>query len=85
MDDKYIPQHKRLAMGFVAEPIPRYEQERRSQKTVDRLTGLLGLRGGGAVKKTGLKKAMRGGGAVNKRGIKRFKGGGAVKKTGIKK
>ena len=80
MDDKYIPQHKRLAMGFVAEPIPRYEQERRSQKTVDRLTGLLGL-----VKKTGLKKAMRGGGAVNKRGIKRFKGGGAVKKTGIKK
>ena len=74
MDDKYIPQHKRLAMGIPAERIPLAVQ-----KTV------LRFRGGGAVKKTGLKKAMRGGGAVNKRGIKRFKGGGAVKKTGIKK
>jgi hypothetical protein len=73
MDDKYIPQHKRLAMGKTL------TSELPVMKTAQR------LRGGGAVKKTGLKKAMRGGGAVNKRGIKRFKGGGAVKKTGIKK
>ena len=56
MDDKYIPQHKRLAMGMVPERIPRYEQERRAHEKVDQLTGLLKLRGGGAVKKTGLKK-----------------------------
>jgi hypothetical protein len=85
MDDKYIPQHKRLAMGMVPERIPRYEQERRAHEKVDQLTGLLKLRGGGAVKKTGPKKAMRGGGAVNKHSIKRLRGGGAVKKTGLKK
>jgi hypothetical protein len=47
MDDKYIPQHKRLAMGktLTSERIPLAVQ-----KTV------LRFRGGGAVKKTGIKK-----------------------------
>ncbi len=75
MDDKYIPQHKRLAMGFAA-PL---------ETNTDRLKKIYGLRGGGAVKKTGPKKAMLGGGAVNKHSIKRLRGGGAVKKTGLKK
>ena len=47
MDKKHISQHKRLAMG---EPIPT------SKKHVK------AMRGGGAVKKTGIKKYRHGGG-----------------------
>ena len=49
MDEKLIPQHKRLAMGLSIA---------KSKKTV---------------------KAMRGGGMVKKTGVKRLKKGGKVK------
>jgi len=51
MDDKYIPQRKRLAMGMA--PL---------ETNTDRLKKIYGLRGGGAVKKTGVKKYKQGGG-----------------------
>ena len=55
MDEKRIPQHKRLAMGLA---IPK------SKQTVK------AMRGGGAVNKRGIKR-FRGGGLVKKTGIKK--------------
>jgi hypothetical protein len=55
MDDKYLPQHTRLAMGL---SIPE------SKKVVK------AMRGGGAVNKHSIKR-LRGGGAVKKTGIKK--------------
>jgi|TARA_R110002051_G_scaffold113733_2_gene186297 hypothetical protein len=62
MDDKYIPQHKRLAMGkkIVPEPMSHRDREKKvfadGERTIKYLGKLVGLRGGGAVKKTGIKK-----------------------------
>ena len=56
MDDKYIPQHKRLAMGRRLGP--------GSKKVVK------AMRGGGAVNKPRIK-GLRGGGLVKKTGIKK--------------
>jgi hypothetical protein len=72
MDDKYLPQHTRLAMGekIVAEPISRREQHEKTREAGKKIGKWLGLRGGGA---------------VNKPRIKGLRGGGSVKKTGIKK
>ena len=42
------------------------------------------MRGGGMVKKTGVRK-MRGGGMVKKTGVRKMRGGGMVKNTGVRK
>tara|TARA_R100000152_G_C6676574_1_gene111526 strand:+ start:334 stop:660 length:327 start_codon:yes stop_codon:yes gene_type:complete len=61
MGDKAISQRKRLAMG----------------KKAPQGKAPVKMRGGGMVKKTGVKR-MRGGGMVKKTGVKRFSGGGPV-------
>ena len=68
MGDKAISQRKRLAMG----------------KKAPQGKAPVKMRGGGMVKKTGVKR-MRGGGMVKKTGVKRMRGGGMVKKTGVKR
>ena len=55
MDEKLIPQHKRLAMGLSIA---------KSKKSVK------AMRGGGAVSKHSIKR-LKGGGAVKKTGIKK--------------
>ena len=55
MDEKLIPQHKRLAMGLSIA---------KSKKAVK------AMRGGGAVNKRGVKR-FKGGGAVKKTGLKK--------------
>jgi len=55
MDEKLIPQHKRLAMGLSIA---------KSKKSVK------AMRGGGAVSKPRIK-GLRGGGSVKKTGIKK--------------
>jgi len=45
---------------------------------------VVAYRGGGMVKKTGVRK-MRGGGMVKKTGVRKMRGGGMVKKTGVRK
>mgnify|MGYP003111052495 FL=1 len=62
MGDKAISQRKRLAMG----------------KKAPQGKSPVKMRGGGMVKKTGVKR-MRGGGMVKKTGVKRMRKGGKVK------
>ena len=62
MGDNKTSQRKRLAMG---------EKAPQGKSPVK-------LRGGGMVKKTGVKR-LRGGGMVKKTGVKRMKKGGKVK------
>jgi len=66
--DNKTSQRKRLAMG---------EKAPQGKSPVK-------LRGGGMVKKTGVKR-MKKGGMAKKTGVKRLRGGGMVKKTGVKR